>query len=162
MKDHSDGIFCLVASTANILPRGSRMWFRIATVISSEDGVLHFNHHQLIVGMQRPIIVHIHLAQKVHWQFVKPALCKYPTTVNNSEIYILLPKPCPRMWHLMCGNHVRNGSDRRPETGKICSPKLALLKIPIGAALWYYHADNARIHWISTKDSDSTAVSATP
>ena len=76
-----------------------------------------------------------HLAQKVPWRFLKPAVCKYPTTVINSEIYILLPKPCPWMWHLVYGDHVRNGGDRKPETGKICSPKLALLKIPIGAAL---------------------------
>ena len=67
--------------------------------------------------------------------FWKPAVCKYPTTVNNSEIYILLPKPCPWMWHLMCGNRVRFGSDRMPETGKTHSLKLAHLKIPIGGAL---------------------------
>ena len=88
--------------------------------------------------------------------FLKPAVFKYRTTVNNSEIYILLPKPCPWMWHLMCGNHVRNGSDRKPETGKTRSLKLALFKNPIGAALWYYHRGHVRIHWISTKDSDST------
>ena len=39
--------------------------------------------------------VHIHLAQKVSRRFLKSAVCKYPTTVNNSEIFILLPKPCP-------------------------------------------------------------------
>ena len=38
---------------------------------------------------------HIHLAKLIPKQFLKPAVCKYPTTVNNSEIYILLPKPCP-------------------------------------------------------------------
>ena len=32
-------------------------------------------------------------------------------------------------------NCVRNGSDRKPETGKTCSIKLALLKTPIGASL---------------------------
>ena len=32
---------------------------------------------------------------------------------NNCE---LLSKPRPWMWHLMCGNHVRNGSDRKPKT----------------------------------------------
>ena len=85
--------------------------------------------------------IQIHLAKLIPRRFLKPAVFKYPTTVNNPEIYILLPKPCPWMWHLMCGNCVRNGSDRKPETGKICSLKLALFKNPIGAALWYYHAD---------------------
>ena len=40
----------------------------------------------------------------------------------------------------MCGNRVRNGSDRKPETGETRSPKLALLKIPIGAALHVFNA----------------------
>ena len=71
----------------------------------------------------------IHLAKLIPQRFLKPAVCKYPTTVNNFEIYILLPKPCPWMWHLMCGNRVRNGSDRKPKTGKTRSLKLALLKI---------------------------------
>ena len=73
--------------------------------------------------------------KKIPWQFLKPAVCKYLLTVNNSEINILLPKPCPWMWHLMCRNCVRFGSIRKPETGKTHSLKLALLKIPIGAAL---------------------------
>ena len=47
----------------------------------------------------------------------------------------LLPKPCPWMWHLMCGNRVRNGSDRKPQTGKTHSLKLALFKNSIGVAL---------------------------
>ena len=38
--------------------------------------------------------------------FLKPAVCKYPNTVNNSEICILLPKPCPWMWHLMCESKI--------------------------------------------------------
>ena len=71
----------------------------------------------------------VHLAKWIPWWFLKPAMCKYPTIVNNSEIYILLPKPCPWMWHLMCGNRVRNGSDRKPKTGKTRSLKLVLLKI---------------------------------
>ena len=84
--------------------------------------------------------IQLHLANLIPRRFLKPAVCKYPTTVNSSEIYILLPKPCPWMWHLICGNCVRNGSDRKPKTGKTHSLKLALLKIPIGAVL-YYHAD---------------------
>ena len=98
--------------------------------------------------------VNIRLAQEVPRRFLKPAVCKYPTTVNNSEIYILLPKPYPWMWHIMCGNRVRNGSGRKSETDKTCSLNLAILKIPIGVAL--------RIHWTSTKDSDSTCGSAKP
>ena len=78
---------------------------------------------------------YIHLAKLIPWRFLKPAVYKYPTTVNISEIYIFSPKPCPWMWHLMCRNRVTNGSDRKPETGKTCSLKLALFKNPIGAAL---------------------------
>ena len=37
----------------------------------------------------------VHLAQLIPRLFLKPAVCKYPAAVNNSEIYILLPKPCP-------------------------------------------------------------------
>ena len=33
------------------------------------------------------------------------------------------------MWHFVCGNRVRNGHDRRPETRQMRSPKFALLKI---------------------------------
>ena len=58
---------------------------------------------------------------------LKPDVCKYPTTVNKSEIYILLPKPYPLMWHLVRRNRVRNCHDRRPETCRR-SPKVALLK----------------------------------
>ena len=79
--------------------------------------------------------IKLHLAKLIPQRFLKPAVCKYPTTVNNSEIYILLPKPCPWMWHLICGNRARNGSDRKPEIGKTHSLKLALFKNPIGAAL---------------------------
>ena len=35
------------------------------------------------------------------------------------------------MWHLVRGNHVRNGGDRTPETHQMRSPKVALLKIKI-------------------------------
>ena len=79
--------------------------------------------------------VEVHLAQLIPRRFLKPAVCKYPTSVNNSEIYILLPNPCLWMCYLMWGNRVRNGSDRKPETGKTLSLKLALLKNPIGPAL---------------------------
>ena len=37
----------------------------------------------------------VHLNQLMHRQFLKLSVCKYPTSVNNSEIYILLPKPWP-------------------------------------------------------------------
>ena len=43
----------------------------------------------------------IHLTQKVPRRFLKQAVCKYPTNVNNFVIYILLPKPCPWMRHLV-------------------------------------------------------------
>ena len=49
-------------------------------------------------------------------------MCKCPTSVNNSEKCILLPKPCPLMWHLVHGNRVRNGWYRWPKTCKICLP----------------------------------------
>ena len=35
------------------------------------------------------------------------------------------------MWHLVRRNRVRNGRDRIPETRRMRSPKVALLKIPI-------------------------------
>ena len=80
-------------------------------------------------------IIQLHLVQKVPWQIFKTSCVQISKTANNYEIYMLLPKPCPWMWHLMCQSCVRNDSDRKPETGETCSPKLALLKIPIGAAL---------------------------
>ena len=107
----------------------------------------------------------IHLAKWIPRRFLKPAVCKYPTTVNNSEIYILLLKLCHWMWHLMCGNRVRNGSERQPETGKTRSPKLALFKNPIGAALWYlsyYHADLQVFIELAQRTPTRQAVSATP
>ena len=73
----------------------------------------------------------IHLARLIPWRFLKPAVCKYSTTVNKSEINILFPKPYSLMWHLVRGNRVRNGHDRRPETRRMRSPKVALLKIPM-------------------------------
>ena len=44
--------------------------------------------------------LYIHLAQKLPWRFLKLAMCKFPTTVNDSEIHILLPKPYSLMWTL--------------------------------------------------------------
>ena len=49
------------------------------------------------------IFIDVHLAKKVPQRFLKPAVCKYPTNMNYHEICMLLPKPCPWMWHLMCG-----------------------------------------------------------
>ena len=60
---------------------------------------------------------------------LKPAVCKYPDTVIKSEIYMLLPKPYSLMRHLEHGNHVRNDRDRRPQTHRMRSSKVALLKI---------------------------------
>ena len=103
-----------------------------------------------------------HLAQLIPRRFLKPAVCKYQTIVNNSEIYILLPKPCPWMWHLMCGNRVRNGSDRKSETGKTRSLKLALLKKSYRRCAVILPCGHARIHWINTRTPTRQAVSATP
>ena len=104
----------------------------------------------------------VHFAKLIPQQFLKPAVCKYPTTANNSEIYVLLPKPCPWIWHLMCGNRVRNGSNRKPETGKTRSLKLALFKNPIGAALYYYHAVMHVFIESAQRTPTGQAVSATP
>ena len=62
----------------------------------------------------------------------------------------------------MCGNHVRNGSDRKPETGKTRSLKLALFKSPIGAALLYYHVDMHVFIESAQRTPTQQAVSATP
>ena len=105
---------------------------------------------------------HVHLAKLIPQRFLKPAVCKYPTTVNNSEIYIVLSKPCPWMRHLMCGNRVRNGSDRKPQTGKTRSLKLALFKNRIGVALLYYHADMHVFIESAQRTPTREAVSATP
>ena len=52
--------------------------------------------------MDEPLL-YIHLAQLIPQQFLKPAVCKYPTTVNKSDIYmyILLPKPYSLMLHIV-------------------------------------------------------------
>ena len=73
----------------------------------------------------------VHFAQKFPRRFLKPAVCKHPTTVNKSEIHIFVAKAllfnvtsCVR-W-----NRVRNDCDRRPETRRMRS-LVALLKIPM-------------------------------
>ena len=50
--------------------------------------------------------------------FLKPAVWNYPTTVNNSEVFILLPKPCPLVWHLVCGNPVKIAETDGPKHAK--------------------------------------------
>ena len=72
--------------------------------------------------------IHIHLAKLIPRWLLKPAVCKYPTTVNKSEINILLPKPYSVMWHLVRGNRVRNGRDRRPKHVKCVHQKLHFWK----------------------------------
>ena len=67
---------------------------------------------------------YVHLAQKVPRRFLKPAVCEYPTTVNKSEIYMLLQKPYFLMRHLVRGNCVRNGRDRMPITPECVHQKL--------------------------------------
>ena len=79
---------------------------------------------------------------------LKTSRMQYPATVNNSEMYSLLSKPCPWMWHLMSGNRVRNGSDRKHETGKALSLKLALLKKSYRRCAVILPRGRARIHWI--------------
>ena len=59
---------------------------------------------------------------------LKPAVCKYPVTVIKSKIYILLPKPYTLMWHLVRGNCVRNGRDRRPKQAECVHQKLHFWK----------------------------------
>ena len=82
-----------------------------------------------IVSLPWPPILNIHLNKKINpRQFLKLTLCKYPTTVNNSEICIFLQKPCPLMWYLTRGNHVRNGRDRCT----VPLPKVALFENSVG------------------------------
>ena len=69
----------------------------------------------------------IHLAKLIPRRFLKPAVCKYLTTVNKSEIYILLPKPYSLMWNLVRGNRVRNGCNRS-KTRRMRSPKVQFWK----------------------------------
>ena len=70
----------------------------------------------------------IHLAQLIPRWFLKPVVCKYPITVNKSEINILLPKPYSLMWHLVRGNCVRNGRDKRTEHAECVHQKLHFWK----------------------------------
>ena len=94
------------------------MWNVICTVHAP------FYHMQAFPNHEWATCCHIHLVQKVRQRFLEPAGSKYPTTVNNSKIYILLSRPCSWMWHLKCWNCVRNGSARITETGETRSPKL--------------------------------------
>ena len=108
-------------------------------------------------------ILYIHLAQLIPQRFLKPAVCKYPTTVNSSEINILLHKHCPWMWHFKWGNRVRNGSDRKPETGKTCTLKLALFKKSYTHCAVILQCGHARIQVESAQRTLTwQAVSATP
>ena len=86
----------------------------------------------------------IHLAKLIPWRFQKPAMCKYPITVIKSEICILLPKPYSLMWHLVCGNRVRNGRNRRPQTRRMRSTKVALSKISMDSV--QYNAEHCGIN----------------
>ena len=54
------------------------------------------------------------LGTKIPRRLFKAAVCKYPTTVNESELYILFSKPYSLIWHLVRGNRVRNGGLSRP------------------------------------------------
>ena len=71
-------------------------------------------------------------------------MCKYPITVIKSQIYILLPKPYSLMWHLVSGNRVRNDRNRRPQTRRMRSPKVALLKISMDSV--QYNAEHCGIN----------------
>ena len=53
---------------------------------------------------------------------------KYPPTVHNSEIHILLSKLYLFMWHLVCGNPMKYDRDRRPWTRKTRSSNVTLMK----------------------------------
>ena len=55
-------------------------------------------------------------------RFLKLIVCKYPTFVNNSEIIILFPKPCP----LLCN---MTPCKKWPETHKIRLPQSEIAKI---------------------------------
>ena len=64
----------------------------------------------------------------------------------------------------MCGNRIRKGSDRKLETGKTRSLKLALFKNPIDAAhvVTYYHADMHVFIESAQRTPTRQAISATP
>ena len=44
----------------------------------------------------------------------------------------------------MCGNHVKNGRNRRPQTRQMRSPKVALLKISMDSV--QYNAEHSGIN----------------
>ena len=48
------------------------------------------------------------------------------------------------MSHLVLGNRVRNGRDGRPQTRRMCSPKVALLKISMDSV--QYNAEHCGIN----------------
>ena len=89
-------------------------------------------------------ISHVHLAKLIPRRFKKPAVCKYPITVIESERDILLPKPYSLMWYFVCGNRVRNCRDRRPQTRRMRSPKVALLTFSMDSV--QYNAEHCRIN----------------
>ena len=60
------------------------------------------------------------------------------------------------MWHLRCGNRARNGNDRNPETGKTFSLKPCTFENSYRSCAVIVPRGYALIHYISTKDSDST------
>ena len=84
------------------------------------------------------------MVQIIPWRFLKPTVCKYPITVIKSEIYILLPKLYALMCYIVRGNRARNGRDRRPETRRMRSPKVALLKISMDSV--QYSTENCGIN----------------
>ena len=62
---------------------------------------------QLQINMKRRRKSTIKL--KVHRRFLNLIMYKYLTSVNNSNIYILLPKPCRFHMKFLLGNCVRSG-----------------------------------------------------
>ena len=82
----------------------------------------------------------IHLNQKIHCRFLNLTVRKYPTSMNNSEIYVLLPKPCSFMWNHLLGNCLRNGRDRRPKYPNSFYLNLHFLTIAIGRVEYNKHA----------------------
>ena len=98
------------------------------------DPYMNFHMHSASLDTDTYLLKYVrhkrvHLAQIIPRRFLKPAVCKYPITVIKSEIYILFPKPYPLMWYLVHGNRVRNARNRSPQTRRMRSPKVALLKI---------------------------------
>ena len=57
------------------------------------------------------------------------------------------------MWHIVRWNRVRNDCDRRPETRRMRSPKVALLKIPMDSVQY-----NTEHHEINDDTDDEHNV----